>query len=47
MKTILALLSAIGLFGGPAFAAGKPSVLFIAIDDQNDWLSSSLLPNTP
>jgi len=23
---------------GPALAAGKPNVLFIAIDDQNDWI---------
>jgi choline-sulfatase len=26
------------LFGAPLFAADKPNILFIAIDDQNDWI---------
>ncbi len=38
MKTILTLLFAIGLLCGTTFAAAKPNVLFIAIDDQNDWV---------
>lgn len=41
MRCFVMSLLAIGLFGGstPAQAAEKPNVLFIAVDDLNDWIA--------
>lgn len=39
IRALMCLLAAAAmLFAGPAAAAEKPNVLFIAIDDQNDWI---------
>lgn len=39
MKTLLTLLASFGLLGAfPALAAQRPNVLFIVIDDLNDWV---------
>ena len=38
MKTLLTLVAVFGSLCSPALALGKPNVLFIAIDDQNDWI---------
>ncbi len=38
MKTLLTLVAVFGSLCSPALAVGKPNVLFIAIDDQNDWI---------
>ncbi|MCA8991389.1 MAG: sulfatase [Planctomycetaceae bacterium] len=37
MRRLLALML-LTLFVGPVAAADKPNILFIAIDDQNDWI---------
>jgi len=40
MKLLLTLIAVFAVSGGtpPAVAGGKPNILFIAIDDQNDWI---------
>ncbi|MBC8352026.1 MAG: sulfatase [Planctomycetes bacterium] len=38
MRHLLFALLSITLFGSHLFAADKPNILFIAIDDQNDWI---------
>ena len=35
---LVSLLALLCVFCGPAHAAPKPNVLFLAIDDQNDWI---------
>jgi len=38
MKSITTLLALVALWSVAGFAAPKPNILFIAIDDQNDWI---------
>jgi arylsulfatase A-like enzyme len=39
VKSVLTLFAISALFGGHAWAAeGRPHVLFIALDDLNDWI---------
>jgi choline-sulfatase len=38
MKTVFTLFALFALLCGHAVAAPKPNILFIAIDDQNDWI---------
>lgn len=38
MKKLLVLVALLGLMWGSRVQAAKPNILFIAIDDQNDWI---------
>jgi len=43
MTTTINILAAVGslfLATIPAFAAGRPNIVFIAMDDQNDWIGA-------
>ena len=38
MKTLVILSALVAIFGQSASAADKPNVLFLAVDDMNDWI---------
>jgi arylsulfatase A-like enzyme len=38
MKTLVILSALLAIFGQSASAADKPNVLFLAVDDMNDWI---------